>query len=293
MQGLPDVYNLENIEQMRAISDELRQRIIRELRPEPHTVTQVADALGIAPARVHYHIRELERVGLVRMVHTREKGGILEKYYQPVARSLNIESELLQQAEPEEYIELTRHFLGEINRGFLNALSRAVASTAPELDLMTLGRDRIWVTPQEFEQVTQDIDALLAHFRQPRYADDVHQVSVTLITNKFGPVTEQDGDDESQSPARSAPKRRGSRKSGKTWAVGVFEWDRADLEAAVERGEALQITVLGVCRFADDVTPDLVDRAVSQFSSRGKLIASPEVREVLERKRTSSIPPQS
>ena len=61
---VPEVYNLETIEQMRAIADPLRQRIMQELLQQPRTVTQVAEVLGIAPAKVHYHVRELERVGL-------------------------------------------------------------------------------------------------------------------------------------------------------------------------------------------------------------------------------------
>ena len=54
------------------------------------TVTQLGDILGIAPARVHYHVRELEKVGLLCPVETREKGGILEKYYQPVAKNISV-----------------------------------------------------------------------------------------------------------------------------------------------------------------------------------------------------------
>lgn len=33
----------------------------------------------LARSDAHYHVRELERVGLVQLVETREKGGILEK----------------------------------------------------------------------------------------------------------------------------------------------------------------------------------------------------------------------
>jgi len=73
-------YEIENIEQLRAIADVLRLRIIDILQKQPMTVTQLGEVLGLAPAKVHYHVRELERVGLLRLVETREKGGILEKY---------------------------------------------------------------------------------------------------------------------------------------------------------------------------------------------------------------------
>jgi hypothetical protein len=38
---------------------------------------------------------ELDRVGLLKLVETREKGGILEKYYQPVAHEIGVNKALL------------------------------------------------------------------------------------------------------------------------------------------------------------------------------------------------------
>ena len=70
-------YEIETIEQLRAIADLLRLRIVDILKEKPMTVTQLGEALGQAPAKVHYHVRELEKVGLLRLVETREKGLVL------------------------------------------------------------------------------------------------------------------------------------------------------------------------------------------------------------------------
>ena len=56
MNDIPEVYELETIEQMRAVADELRQRIITQLLEKPMTVTQVGEQLGLSPAKIHYHI---------------------------------------------------------------------------------------------------------------------------------------------------------------------------------------------------------------------------------------------
>ncbi len=64
---LPSSYDLETVDQLRAIADELRQRIFESLLDQPLTVTQVGQRLGVAPAKLHYHMRELERVGLVHL----------------------------------------------------------------------------------------------------------------------------------------------------------------------------------------------------------------------------------
>src|SRR5918912_3243946 len=104
MTDTPEVYLLESIEQLKAIADELRQRIIHALSRRQMTVAQLGDLLGQAPAKLHYHVRELERLGLVVLVETREKGGILEKYYRTRGRTLAVPSRLFQEQPPDETI---------------------------------------------------------------------------------------------------------------------------------------------------------------------------------------------
>src|SRR5579863_3964276 len=118
-------YEIENIEQLRAVADLLRLRIIDMLGKQPMTATQLGERLGEAPAKMHYHVRELEKVGLLKLVETREKGGILEKYYQPVARELSVNKALL--AVPsDESTAMLRTLLGQITEGFLRQFHHAV-----------------------------------------------------------------------------------------------------------------------------------------------------------------------
>jgi len=70
----------------------------------------------------------------------------------------------------------------------------------------------------------------------------------------------------------------------KSFAFGALEYSRTDLERAVTEQRLLDITIIGLCRFADDIPADLAERAVAKFRHWGQLIASPEVREVLRRK---------
>jgi DNA-binding transcriptional ArsR family regulator len=281
---LLEVYNLETIEQMRAIADQLRQRIMQELLQEPRTATQVAEVLGLAPAKVHYHIRELERVGLVNLVFTREKGGILEKYFQPIARNLFVDEDLLQHTPPEEYIELANRLLGDVRTNFVNALSRSV-SAPPEHDFMTLRLGHIWITPDEFTQLKQELAALEQRFQQRRGLDEEREVSLVVVANEPGPVHEIESAEQSGSTQDLTPHSgAGAPKPHKTWAAGAFRWDADALETSLARGETLDITVLGVCTFDGNVSADLANRAISHFSLVGKLVAPPEVREVLKTK---------
>lgn len=83
-----DIYYLENIEQLEAISDPIRFRMYFRMA-EPRTGAQLARALGISRARAHYHLNILKEVGLVTFYGEGTSHGIIEKYYQPVAEYLD------------------------------------------------------------------------------------------------------------------------------------------------------------------------------------------------------------
>ncbi|OWA37983.1 hypothetical protein B9G55_07295 [Saccharibacillus sp. O16] len=47
----------------------------------PATVKEVADRMGEVPAKVYYHVKKLESIGLVSIDHTEVINGIVAKYY--------------------------------------------------------------------------------------------------------------------------------------------------------------------------------------------------------------------
>jgi Arc/MetJ-type ribon-helix-helix transcriptional regulator len=63
--------------------------------------------------------------------------------------------------------------------------------------------------------------------------------------------------------------------------LGLRHFSRADLEGAVKRGEPLDIVVLGLASIADDVTPELAQRAISSIQVLGALRATPAVKAAL------------
>lgn len=75
---------LESTEQAAALLDPVRLEILARMR-EPESAVGVARALGLPRQRVGYHIRELERAGLVRFVAERRRGNCLERLLQSTA----------------------------------------------------------------------------------------------------------------------------------------------------------------------------------------------------------------
>jgi DNA-binding transcriptional ArsR family regulator len=87
---LPETFHVTTDEQLRAVSNLTRHRIMAVLRFEPATITQLAERLGLAKGSSSYHVRLLERAGLVKVVRTRKVRGVTERYYAMAARSVSL-----------------------------------------------------------------------------------------------------------------------------------------------------------------------------------------------------------
>lgn len=87
---LPETFHVTTDEQLRAVSNLTRHRIMAVLRFEPATITQIAGQLGLAKGSSSYHVRLLERAGLVKVVRTRKVRGVTERYYAMSSRTIEL-----------------------------------------------------------------------------------------------------------------------------------------------------------------------------------------------------------
>jgi DNA-binding transcriptional ArsR family regulator len=77
-------------EQVKAVMHPLRQQILDQLDRGPATPSEVARALGLAASKVHYHVRILEKAGVVALVETRQVGSIMVTYFAPTAHHFEL-----------------------------------------------------------------------------------------------------------------------------------------------------------------------------------------------------------
>ncbi|MCE5208478.1 MAG: helix-turn-helix domain-containing protein [Chloroflexi bacterium] len=92
---MQDTFFVRDLETMKALSDPRRVEILGLLQ-KPRTTRQVADVLGETANAMYYHILELEKYQLIKVVKTAMKGHIQEKYYQAVARFYSPASDLFE-----------------------------------------------------------------------------------------------------------------------------------------------------------------------------------------------------
>jgi len=126
---------IENIDQIKILSDARRLSILRHLMSKPATLSQLGRAMGEHPAWVRHHLKQLEQAGLVEISTVQVSGGFLEKYYQAKAQAFTIQKMILPEKKYSQSLSiviLASHDLA------LELLANQVNQKVKELELLVL-----------------------------------------------------------------------------------------------------------------------------------------------------------
>jgi DNA-binding transcriptional ArsR family regulator len=85
-----DHLTIKGREQLHAIGDPTRWRILGRLQVGPASVQELASALGMAKGTIGHHVRVLDGAGLIRIAETKRVRGVTEKRYLRVARQFRL-----------------------------------------------------------------------------------------------------------------------------------------------------------------------------------------------------------
>ena len=85
-----DHLTIRGREQLHAIGDPTRWRILGRLLDGPASIQELAVALGAAKGTIGHHVRVLESAGLIRLAETTRVRGVTEKRYLRVARQFRL-----------------------------------------------------------------------------------------------------------------------------------------------------------------------------------------------------------
>jgi DNA-binding transcriptional ArsR family regulator len=95
-----DVTVIENAAAAEASLDPVRSRLLAELAT-PGSATTLAARMGLPRQQVNYHLRTLERHGLVELVEERRKGNMTERLMRATAAAYVISPTALAAVEPD------------------------------------------------------------------------------------------------------------------------------------------------------------------------------------------------
>jgi DNA-binding transcriptional ArsR family regulator len=83
---MQDVFYIEGVEQAVELLKPIRIELLKQMA-EPRTCPELAEQFQDSPQKIYYHVKALEKAGLVEKVEERRVRGVVEGYYQAKARS--------------------------------------------------------------------------------------------------------------------------------------------------------------------------------------------------------------
>ena len=173
---MDEIRILSNLEEVKALSDPFRFRILNcfyEMK-EPATVKQIADRLGEVPAKIHYHIKKLEKYDILRLHHTKEINGIIAKYYLPTAERFDINcAEDLGDSSKKLMLGETQRMLADLydnnKQTFLSQVQKDSERKDGTKGYGTISAGNIYLTESQAKEFTQYIES---YFKQHKDNDD-------------------------------------------------------------------------------------------------------------------------
>ncbi|CAI6034965.1 hypothetical protein PAECIP112173_00785 [Paenibacillus sp. JJ-100] len=151
---------LSTIEEIKIYSDPYRIQIMNMFNRQgrPSTVKEIADLMGEVPAKVHYHVKKLEKIGLLSMVSTREINGIIAKYYEPFTGEIHLrhkdeddENSPLKQVFRSETLKLLNEMFEQSRQRFMNHAEHE------DQDKRFISDMTLYATAEEIEMLYQNI----------------------------------------------------------------------------------------------------------------------------------------
>jgi DNA-binding transcriptional ArsR family regulator len=152
---------------IRVLAHEARLAILDELvlADQALTASELAARIGSTPSALSYHLRLLERYGLVARANPREDGR--ERPWVRTADGIKVDTQGAIPGEAAQQLVL-RRFAENLHQRW-TAWSEA-APTAPEewRDAGLLNRTRLWVTAEELATLTEALESALDVYRGRR-----------------------------------------------------------------------------------------------------------------------------
>jgi DNA-binding transcriptional ArsR family regulator len=162
-----DVLVVSDREQLRALADDLRTKIIALLRDRARSTQELAEELVLPKGTVGHHLKVLERAGLIHVVRTRKVRALTEKFYGRTARLFVFRVE----DEADE-----RALASVAMRQAAEELARA-----PEGAHFAFVRARL--APADAKRLKHRLDRLIDDFRAAETADGVLHALTTGFWN--------------------------------------------------------------------------------------------------------------
>lgn len=188
-----ETYVVESPEQAMALLNPLRAEILSRLA-EPASAAEVARGIGEIPQRVNYHLKALEKVGLVRRVGSRQVRNLVEVLYLAIARTyilseaLNRGNDTVQKIKDQGALSHLVNTAERIKRDALLLMERS--DQAEEIPSATLDTSIRLASAEErsafVEEYVKLVGELVKKYQSPAEGQETYQVVLAVYPKEGG-----------------------------------------------------------------------------------------------------------
>lgn len=191
---MKNIHQLQNLEQVKAMANPIRLRILELLRDKPMTTKQVATSLGEKPTKLYHHVDLLQETGLIDLVETRQNRNLIEKYYRAVAAEFIVDRRVLElskgtDAATEEYESL---FLSQLESTLIESrqsIGHRLFSSVQDGQNALMWRQNFFGSKKRMHELTQIIKQWLEYLPDAEpYEEGDYQSNLTIA---FYPVRKE------------------------------------------------------------------------------------------------------
>src|SRR5687768_12287398 len=92
-----EIESIDSLERASALLHPLRMRLLTLAADEPISAMDIAKELRESPQKLNYHLKALEKAGLLKKVREEKKRNLTKAYYQAQAKRLWFSPKLMQE----------------------------------------------------------------------------------------------------------------------------------------------------------------------------------------------------
>lgn len=175
--------------QLRLLADPLRHEIVRLLCSEELSTRQLAERIRRAPSNLYYHVDQLRKARLIRIVRRRRVRGAVEKFYRASAESFTVPPELLQTrgGSIDALVATVETMVRSVMVRFGESASRGLLGSSPGQAVPMVTSLTVRATPARIEELRQRLERCMRSFEQEPDASSNDAVEYALL-DVFFPI---------------------------------------------------------------------------------------------------------
>jgi DNA-binding transcriptional ArsR family regulator len=211
---IPQEFTLSRLDQVRALADPLRLRLVEALVARELPVAGLAKALDAPATRLYHHVDLLHEAELIEITRRVKRRGGEERYYRAVARQYRLDDSLLSFASTdgrstEELERLARTVLGSALEELTEGLRKGQVEGKPGQSLLLENRE-MRLSAKGRAALAKELPAWLDDFAR-RYASPrggAYRLALAAFPARRADATGASPRQARKSRTRRAPRRR-------------------------------------------------------------------------------------